>query len=209
MKLLSWNWLKRRVRAKIKCCGYFLRSLDDRHGTSPEALGPADNVVETRAKKLQQACVIIKGKKWEVIFWKYNFNCNLQEHFVHFYEVIINCYPKFCFFYFFPFLNQLIELFRNKENFKEKVGSESNWKASWPRMSSKWYLYFRLRICKKIFEFCGKISKFLPKRYLFIFCIFYFNKESYRTSMSKNIQKMKFLTHTKQKSKRRGAKNII
>ena len=42
--------------------GHFLRSLDDRHGTSPEALGPADNVVETRAKKLQQACVIINGK---------------------------------------------------------------------------------------------------------------------------------------------------
>ena len=96
-RFTSWNWLKRRVSAKINCCGYFSRSLDDRHGTSPEALGPADIVVETRAKKLQQACVIIKGKKWEVIFWKHNFNCNLQEHLVHFYEVIINCYPKFCF----------------------------------------------------------------------------------------------------------------
>ena len=32
-------------------------------------------------------------------------------------------------------------------------------------------------IYKKIFEFRGKTSKFLPKRYPFIFCIFYLNKE--------------------------------
>ena len=32
-------------------------------------------------------------------------------------------------------------------------------------------------ICKKNVEFCGKISEFLPKRCLFIFCIFYLNEE--------------------------------
>ena len=42
--------LKRRVSAKIQCCSYFSHPLDDRHGTSPEALGPAGIVVKTRAK---------------------------------------------------------------------------------------------------------------------------------------------------------------
>ena len=37
--------------------------------------------------------------------------------------------------YIFPCLNQLIELFRSKENFKEKVGSDRNRKSTWPRMS--------------------------------------------------------------------------
>ena len=34
-----------------------------------------------------------------------------------------------------------------------------------------------IRICMKNVEFCGKTTKFLPKRclFLFIFCIFYLN----------------------------------
>ena len=42
--------LTRRVSTKIKCCSYFSHPLDDRHGASPEALGPAGIVVKTRAK---------------------------------------------------------------------------------------------------------------------------------------------------------------
>ena len=34
-----------------------------------------------------------------------------------------------------------------------------------------------IRVCKKNVEFCGKTFKFLPKRCLFIFCIFYLNEE--------------------------------
>ena len=36
-----------------------------------------------------------------------------------------------------------------------------------------------VRICMKNVKFCGKISKFLPKRCLclFIFCIFYLNEK--------------------------------
>ena len=34
-----------------------------------------------------------------------------------------------------------------------------------------------IRICKKNVEFCAKTLKFLPKRCLFIFCIFYLNEE--------------------------------
>ena len=33
------------------------------------------------------------------------------------------------------------------------------------------------KICMKNVDFCGKTSKFLPKRCLFIFCIFYFNEK--------------------------------
>ena len=34
-----------------------------------------------------------------------------------------------------------------------------------------------IRICMKNVEFCRKTSKFLPKRCLFIFCIFYLNEK--------------------------------
>ena len=34
-----------------------------------------------------------------------------------------------------------------------------------------------IRICMKNVEFCGKTSKFLPKRCLFIFCNFYSNEK--------------------------------
>ena len=60
---------------------------------------------------------------------------------------------------------QLMDLFISKASFKEKVDSE-------------WFLeryqLFKIivRICKKMFEFCGKPSKFLTKSCLLIFCIF-------------------------------------
>ena len=59
----SLNWLKRRVSAKITCCGYFSRPLDNRHGTSPEALGPSRHSCKSSSEKLQQVFVIIKGKR--------------------------------------------------------------------------------------------------------------------------------------------------
>ena len=63
-----------------------------------------------------------------------DFKCNVQEHhFVHFYEVIISCYPNFMTFFYFPFdfvisnnsHCQLMDLFKRKENFKEKVDSDN------------------------------------------------------------------------------------
>ena len=36
-----------------------------------------------------------------------------------------------------------------------------------------------IRICKKIYELCGNTSKFVPKRYLFIFGNFYLNKDEF------------------------------
>ena len=72
-----------------------------------------------------------------------------------------------------------MELFKSKESFKEKVDSNNNWKTAWPRMILEWHLFLRLSLgfARKFFEFCGKTLKFLPKRCLFIFCIFYLNEE--------------------------------
>ena len=36
-----------------------------------------------------------------------------------------------------------------------------------------------IRICMKNVAFCRKTSKFLPKRCLFIFCIFYLNEKEF------------------------------
>ena len=74
--------------------------LDDKHGTSPEAIGPADIVVETRAKNCSKPLQSLKELKWEVFVSKHNFKFNLQEHFVCFYEGIIDCHPKFYYLYF-------------------------------------------------------------------------------------------------------------
>ena len=46
---LRYNFYYEIVTLK-KCCGYFSHPLDDRHGTSPKALRPADIVEETQAK---------------------------------------------------------------------------------------------------------------------------------------------------------------
>ena len=55
MKLLPWEWLKKKVSAKLKCCSSFWYPLDDRDGTCPEALRPADIVVETKAKNCSKS----------------------------------------------------------------------------------------------------------------------------------------------------------
>ena len=47
--------MKRRVSAKIKCCGYFSHPLYDRHGMTPDILGPTDIVVETQAKNCSKS----------------------------------------------------------------------------------------------------------------------------------------------------------
>ena len=72
-----------------------------------------------------------------------------------------------------------------------------------------------IRICMKNVEFCGKTSKFLPKRCLFIFCIFYLNQKE----LNQQVCLIKYgeneiLTlplSTKKKEKREGlrGKNII
>ena len=60
-----------------------------------------------------------------------------------------------------------------------------------------------IRIYMKNVEFCRKTSKFLPKRCLFIFCIFYLNEKE----LNQQVCLIKFLTLPLTKKEReRGAK---
>ena len=65
--------------------------------------------------------------------------------------------------------------------------------------------------CKKIFEFCGKTFKFLP-RCLFILCAFYLNKEEsmQQVSLKKYIENEIFNStlHKRKKQKKR-SQNVI
>ena len=74
---------------------------------------------------------------------KNNFKRSLQKHhFVYVYEVIIKYYLNFITYLYFPrplirwnsSHCHLMELFKSKESFKEKVDSNNNWKTAWPRM---------------------------------------------------------------------------
>ena len=135
---------------------------------------------------MQQVFVIIKGK-------------TMGSHFVCFHEVIINCCPK-CYYLliFSPWVNQVVKLFRRKENFKKKVDSDSNWKTAWPRMSLKWYLFLRLSLgfVRNFFSFVGKHPISYPKDV---------------TSMSKKYIKNEIFNFISQKAKEQsqGRKNII
>ena len=64
-----------------------------------------------------------------------------------------------------------MDLFKSKESFKEKVDSNNNWKAAWPRMILEWHLFLRLSL-----GFVWKMLSFVG-RCLFVFCIFYLNEK--------------------------------
>ena len=68
-----------------------------------------------------------------------------------------------------------------------------------------------IRICMKNVAFCGKTSKFLPKRCpcLFIFCIFYLNeKELHQQVCLIKYAENKISNSTSHKKKRERSKNI-
>ena len=103
---------------------------------------------------------------------KSNFKFNLQKHhFVHVYEVIIECYLNFitCLYFLLALVRwnsshcHLKELFKSKESCREKFGSNNNWKTVWPRMILEWHLFFKIivTICMKNVKFYRKTSKFL------------------------------------------------
>ena len=102
-----------------------------------------------------------------------------------------------------------MELFKSKESCKEKLDSNNNWKTVWPGMILEWHLFLRLSLgfVWKMLSFVGKI-KFLPKRCLFIFCIFYLNEKE----LNQQVCLMKYVENeisnsTSHKEKReRGAK---
>ena len=57
------NLTEEEIQCKIECYGYFSYPLDDRYRASPEALGPANTIAETRAKiRSNTLNIFIKGK---------------------------------------------------------------------------------------------------------------------------------------------------
>ena len=67
-----------------------------------------------------------------------------------------------------------------------------------------------IRICMKNIEFCRKTSKFLPKRCLFIFCIFYLNEKE----LNQQVCLIKYVENeicnsTSHKKEKERSKNII
>ena len=143
IKMLLWNWLKWRGKSVPKeCCGYFSHSLDVYEASprrSPWII--SRHCCRHSSGKLQRDFLqSLKRKGFEVTFCQHDFKCNGQEHhFVYFYEVIINCYPDFMTYFYFPFTYvrsnsshcQLMDLLKSKKSFKEKVDSDNNWKAEW------------------------------------------------------------------------------
>ena len=82
---------------------------------------------------------------------KGNLKRNLQKHnFVYVYEVILNFIA--CLYFPLALIRwnsshcHLMELFKSKESFKEKVDSNNNWKTAWPRMILEWHLFLRLSL---------------------------------------------------------------
>ena len=65
-----------------------------------------------------------------------------------------------------------------------------------------------IRICMKNVEFCRKTSKFLPKRCLFIFCIFYLNEKelNQQVCLIKYVENEISNSTSQKKKKKRGAK---
>ena len=65
-----------------------------------------------------------------------------------------------------------------------------------------------IRICMKNVEFCRKTSKFLPKRCLFIFCIFYLNEKELNQQLCLiKCVEMKFVTLPLTKKEKERSKN--
>ena len=67
-----------------------------------------------------------------------------------------------------------------------------------------------IRICMKNVEFCRKTSKFLPKRCLFMFCIFYLNEKKLNQQICRKyicntfrVLKVRFLTLSLTQKKRK------
>ena len=93
-----------------------------------------------------------------------------------------------------------MKLFKSKESCKEKFDSNNNWTA-WARKILEWFL-----------SFVGKHLKFLPKRYLFIFCIFHLNEKELNQQVclikyvENEISNSTYHQKKKEKKKKRGAK---
>ena len=173
MTLLPWNSLKMRFSAKktvmvnnifqMICVGHFLQS------PGPYQQTLLYKLVWKNAARFYNHCVGMRS-----CLLKNNFKCSLQKHhFVYVYEVIFKYYQNFITCLYFPLpLNRwnsshchLMELFKSKESFKEKVDLNNNWKTAMPRMILGWHLFLiaSLGFVWKMLSFVGKHLSFYPK----------------------------------------------
>ena len=164
IKMLPWNWLKRRGKSVPKeCCGYFSHSLDV-YEVSPRR-SPwtiSRHCCRDSSGKLQRDLLqSLKRKGFEVTFCQHDFKCNGREHhFVYFYEVIINCYPNFMAYFYFPFACvrsnsshcQLMDLLKSK---KVIINCYPNFMA---------YFYFPLAYVRSNSSHCQLMDLFKSKK---------------------------------------------
>ena len=119
------------------------------------------------------------------------------------YEVIIKWYLNFITCLYFPLVLirwnsnhcHLMELFKSKESFKEKVDSNNNWKTAWSRMILEWHLSLRLSLgfAWKMLNFVGKHLSFYPKDVCVCsFSVYFKWKRIKPTSMYKICRKWNF-----------------
>ena len=113
-------------------------------------------------------------KRWSYLL-KSSFKCSLQKHHIAYVsEVIIKCYSNFITCLYFPLAliwwnsshsHLIIELFKSKENFKEKVDSNNNWKTAGPGMTLEWHLFLWLSLgfVRKMLSFMRKHLSFYPE----------------------------------------------
>ena len=134
---------------------------------------PADIVVETWVKNCT-ARFYNHSIGMRSYLLKSNFQFNPQKHHLAYvYKVIIKCYSNFITCLYFPLAlirwdsshYHLMELFKSKESFKEKVDSNNNWKSACPTMILEKHLFLRLLLgfVRKMLSFVGKHLSFYPK----------------------------------------------
>ena len=143
---------------------------------------PADIVVETWVKNYTARFYNHRiGMRSYLL--KSNVRFNLQKHhFVYVYEVIIKCYLNFitCLYFTLALIRwnsshcHLMELFKSKESYREKIDSNNNWKTIWPKMVVEWHLFLRLSFGSvwKMLSFVGRHPSFYPKDVCFFYLIF-------------------------------------
>ena len=149
---------------------------------------PADIVVETWVKNCT-ARFYNHSSGMKSYLLKSNFKFDLQKHhFVYVYKVIIKCYLNFITCLYSPLAlirwnsshcHLMVLFFKEQIKFQGKIWFKQYLKNCMAKNNFRVTSIFKIifRICMKNIEFCRKTSKFLPRRCLFMFCIFNLNEK--------------------------------
>ena len=120
----------------------------------------------------------IKSCRYMIIitFYQYTSNAMFRSIILYFFMDYISTIIQIAFIFPLPSIRSYnshclpMNSCESKKSFKEKVDSDNNWKSEWFWSDIIFEGYHQ--ISKKIFDFCGKPSKFLIKSCQFSFCIF-------------------------------------